>query len=350
MNLKNKKIRYLAGFKSASDLYRLVIPKDAMISQGYNADMSPQIRVHRDRFGNIMDVDHPEADIIVMARPLAKDTASIIKIITTKYNIPVIVDIDDDFETIPKGNKAAYLSIRNPTQPANVYWMDISLRYVAGITVTTRKLEERYFPVAPTYRVRNYILDSCLDTNITKNDERWGWTGNIDVHPRDVASLGNSVRKLTDDGFKFCHVGTGRRKLCKLLEMEQDEVLSLDKSLPFHTYLQYMGNMKVGVVPLEPLPFNDYKSNLKGLEFASMGTPVVASPADAYIEYAQSNGVLLARDANEWYDRVKRLLTDEVYYKEMQAMHREAASQWTINRNVQRWVDIITEVYNNWHS
>lgn len=340
MNIKKKKIVFLNSFKSASDLYRLVMPYNHLIEAGYSAMFTNSIDVKYDRYGNISSVIVPDDwDLIVVARPLNRIVAQILKQVKLLSDVPIVCDIDDDFEEIPRGNKARYLSARNPSQDTNIYWLDMALQYIDMITVTTRKLEERYSQTHKTVRIRNCVLDENFTQDIEKNHERFGWTGNLFFHPTDALSLGDSVRKLTEDGFTFCHVGEGRNRLSKQIGLDTGQFLSMDKSIPYVDYLRYMGNMRVGIAPLDPLPFNDYKSNLKGLENASMGTPCIASPSDAYVEYAEEGGVWLAHDEHEWYTSIKSLMTDDVLYKEVLEQQREVASQWKMTNNLWRWVE-----------
>ena len=80
-------------------------------------------------------------------------------------------------------------------------------------------------------------------------------------------------------------------------------------------YYQVYNNADISLVPLITNKFNSYKSNLKILESAYAGVPVIASRVDPYLDFPE-DCVMYVDNQREWYQHIK-LLTDFDYTREM---------------------------------
>lgn len=92
------------------------------------------------------------------------------------------------------------------------------------------------------------------------------------------------------------------------------------RGVPFEFYpaqLAYM-NFDIGLAPVTNTKFNRAKSNLKWLEYSSLGVPTVASKVYPYatsIEHGRTG--LLADTEEEWYDALTLLLRDAAMRRAM---------------------------------
>ena len=87
------------------------------------------------------------------------------------------------------------------------------------------------------------------------------------------------------------------------------------KFIPFVSFeemINEMGRNDLVLVPLEKTIFNNAKSNIKFIEAASQGVPVIASSVDEY-NAAIVSGVngWLCKDEFEWYDTLKSIILNE---------------------------------------
>lgn len=80
-------------------------------------------------------------------------------------------------------------------------------------------------------------------------------------------------------------------------------------------YYQVYNHADISIVPLIANKFNSYKSNLKILESAYAGVPVIASRVDPYLDFPE-DCVMYVDKQTEWYQHIK-LLTDFDYVREM---------------------------------
>jgi hypothetical protein len=82
------------------------------------------------------------------------------------------------------------------------------------------------------------------------------------------------------------------------------------KKLPMTPHQDYPGilTMDIGIVPLRVTPFNQAKSDIKGLEYAAAGVPFVAQRIDSYTELHESTGVgRIAKNPKEWVKHLTAL-------------------------------------------
>jgi glycosyltransferase involved in cell wall biosynthesis len=94
----------------------------------------------------------------------------------------------------------------------------------------------------------------------------------------------------------------------------------------------------IGLAPLADLPFNRAKSELKCVEYAARGIPVVASDSEPYREFVR-DGVtgFLVRSPEEWGQRIGELADDEAMRAEMGAAARKVAERWTVQEHWGEW-------------
>ncbi|MFT4271267.1 MAG: glycosyltransferase [Pantoea sp.] len=86
----------------------------------------------------------------------------------------------------------------------------------------------------------------------------------------------------------------------------------------FEEMMQEIGKNDLVLVPLEKTIFNHAKSNIKFIEAASQGVPVIASKVDEY-EAAIESGVngWLCDTEHQWYETLKAIILDEVNLKKV---------------------------------
>jgi hypothetical protein len=108
---------------------------------------------------------------------------------------------------------------------------------------------------------------------------------------------------------------------------------------PIDEYAAEMAHMDVGIVPLADSVFNQAKSALKGLEYAAIGLPYVASPTLPY-QMAHKEGLngFLARKPAEWVAYLSKLLGNAEFRVQTGMRNKEMMSTLTIEAQVGRWI------------
>jgi hypothetical protein len=88
-------------------------------------------------------------------------------------------------------------------------------------------------------------------------------------------------------------------------------------------------------------PFNQSKSYLKGLEYAALGLPFIASPTQEYLRLSEHAG-LIATHKHDWQRHLKRLLTSESLRDEERLRGLAFARTNTYENHAQEWWDAWT--------
>jgi len=329
-------------------LYRLIHACRTLIAQGAEADYvvdddpperQLQAQWYRDEDGvdHVMDVVPPEADVVVLQRPLASKFRSAIPALQAK-GVRVVVEIDDDFEHISPRNISWKAVQPNLSPGRNRAHLAHACELADLVTVSTPALADVYGRHGRVVVVPNCVPESYLLLRQDPHDDVYiGWSGSTETHPDDLQVCGNGIaRAVAATGAKVAIVGTGKG-VRRNLGLAETPLASGWRTLL--DYPEALAQFDVGIVPLELSPFNEAKSWLKGLEMAAVGVPFVASPTQQYRALTAMGAGLLAESPRQWEGIVKRLVRDEGWRAEMAQQGRAVAERWTIEGNVERWTD-----------
>jgi len=296
--------------------YRMIWPAEALIAEGYDitymkpgtsdANLMTTATQGRDGIEHIVDVEHPGCDIIVLQRPLHYQLLECIPLLQAK-GVQVVVELDDDFENIHPRNIAWSMSHPNMSPERNWRFLKQACSLADRMVVSTPALQ-RYklgAVVVPNFVPRWYTelpVDNRPDTPTV------GWSGSTETHPQDLQEVGNSVARLMRDGWDLKIVGTGKGVARAFGIREDTDMHNGLGWVDLDTYPVEMQRMSVGMVPLQSSPFNQAKSWLKGLEWASLGVPFVASPTQQYIKLSDKYGIgTISLKAKHWYSHVNNM-------------------------------------------
>jgi hypothetical protein len=280
------------------------------------------------------------ADTIVLNRPLDPGIAEQVRLWVADGR-RVIVDMDDDFDAVVPGHRihgryttehlhkaCAAASVVTCTTPALV----AKYGYGHGELLRNR-IPESYLSVTRRSRVD-------LDGRPTMDDGLWvGWYGSLGSHPNDPAAAGGGVGRAMNGvpGAQFVFAGPEKDavRLGAILELQRDV-----RPLGFfsmHGLIQVIAEFDIGIVPLEQSPFNDAKSALKGLEFAAVGVPVLASPTPEYQAAEIQGGCVTAATPSDWRDTLELWLNHPDARAERAQHGRAWAAGNTIEQHADEW-------------
>ncbi|EUK17586.1 glycosyltransferase [Commensalibacter papalotli (ex Servin-Garciduenas et al. 2014)] len=97
----------------------------------------------------------------------------------------------------------------------------------------------------------------------------------------------------------------------------------------YERYLELLAQGDIAIAPLEPILFNDAKSNIKYLEASILGVPSVCSPRQAFSDViTDSENGFLANTSDEWKEKLLLLARD----KELRCSMAQQAYQSVISR------------------
>jgi glycosyltransferase involved in cell wall biosynthesis len=347
--------------------HRLIWPARALADQGADvtvvtAEDPPEAQLQA-QWGTLLDgtrvlvdVEVPDADVVVFQRPLQRTLVEAIPRLQDA-GVRVVVEIDDDFTAMSRRNVAWYscqpTAYEHPVTKAVMGGPDRNWHHLAHacriadlVTVSTPALAQRYGKHGRVRVVPNHIPASYLDVRPEPHDGVVvGWTGSVDTHPDDLQVTRGAVgRALRATGASFAVVGTGNG-VQRRLGLDQPVVAS--GWLPLDQYPHAVAQFDVGIVPLELSAFNEAKSALKGLEYAALGVPFVASPTEPYCTLDMTMIGRLAMRPRHWERELRWLIENPEARDESASRGREAVRErWTVEGNCEQWFDAWSGVVN----
>jgi hypothetical protein len=271
-----------------------------------------------------------DASTVVLNRPLDPGIAEQIRL-WREEGRRVVVDMDDCFDTVSANH---VIHGRYTTEH-----MHSACKAASLVTCSTPALAERY-GYGHAVVLRNRIPEARLSVVPDGNREPvpWiGWYGSMASHPDDPAVTGGGVGSaMLGTGAEFTFIGPKDEapKLASVLGVEQVNALGF---YSMRTLPRVVAEFDIGIVPLEPSPFNEAKSALKGLEMAALGVPVIASPTSEYKRMAGDGACLIAATPGAWEGLTRLLLTSRTARRRQAERGYEWAMTQTYERHADDW-------------
>jgi glycosyltransferase involved in cell wall biosynthesis len=160
--------------------------------------------------------------------------------------------------------------------------------------------------------------------------------------------MGNAVRDLVDQGYKFRVVG-GRSKVPEALKLREDPDIVPPVGSE-HWERTVVDALDVSVCPLEASAFNTAKSRLKAIEAMAGGLAWIGSPREEYRRANKESGAgFLAETPKQWITYVKMLMDNESLRHEQGEMGRAYMRDQTYQANAWRWWEAWTDAYKIQH-
>jgi glycosyltransferase involved in cell wall biosynthesis len=299
---------------------------------------------------HVVGVKDPGCDVLVLQRPASRILAETIPYLQ-RHGVAVVVEFDDDFETIDPRNSAwrAYAPHLNPEQ--NHVWAKLCSQLADYVTVSTPRLLKRYGKRGMHALLPNYVPEAYLDVKpdpeLRRDHIVVGWAGNSRTHPGDLEVMSQAPFTAMEShsgptsGFR----AIGDEKIlhrCGFKGPDEEWGVELAHGVALADYPALLASLDVGLSPLADTRFNGSKSWLKGLEMAAVGVPFVASPTQQYRELAKLGAGDLVTTTTpsrtSWTRAILKLIEDGVYRERRASEGREAAAGLTIEGHAEAWV------------
>lgn len=305
------KVLALAADEGGCGFYRMRAPAAELTKLGIDVTVTDGIdaQASMDREGMVTVSEvRTDADLIIFQRPLDNSMTAVIKQ-AKRQGIATLVELDDDFDSVHKDN-IAYDKVTGQKALGN-QWLTEAAKIADHVTVSTPQLT-KYARHGRFSILRNCVPQSIFDTPLDKSEQEWpriGWTGTVQTHPNDLQETKRAVAEiLRDNGLPFNVIGDGAHVAANLGLDKGTNVFAtgwVELDLYYHNIARFLD---IGIVPLELSPFNQAKSALKGLEYAALGIPFVASPTREY-ERLEAYGIgKTAKTPGEWRKHLQRMI------------------------------------------
>jgi len=244
----------------------------------------------------------------------------------------VIVDVDDFHYGLDAENVAYHATNPYSNPVNNRAYYEMGIRAADTVTVSTAFLADFYSRRARDVRLLRNGLDVERFTPVQQPEKPvLGWVGATWWRSGDIEILAPWLPRLAEEEkLSVHHAGhiPGDPKHFAVRAGLRRVTTQIMK--PITEYPELLTKFHIGLVPLARKPFNEAKSNLKGLEYAAAGIPFIATPTEEYRLLAASGVGRLAETEDEWVDHVKELLDPGVRQAEAERQRRIVAEKWQI--------------------
>ena len=344
-----RRVVFLVGIEGAPLRYRARLPAEALGLLGVHTD----VRHYR-------DPDLPTlcegADAVVSYRVPA--TVQVLDLLAAcrERGTPVLCDLDDLIFDPELAAEIPALSILAPDEAA--LWMEGVRRYRTTMEAcdafigSTEGLCRHAEDVVglPAELFANGVgirlakaADSALGRPRRPGPLRIGYLSGTDTHDHDWAYVEPVVADVLDDLPEVELWLGGLVTPSAALDRFGPRVRRLPL-LPWLELPAVVRDLDVNLAPLAPgSRFNEAKSAIKWLEAALTATPTVASATGPFREAIDHgrNG-LLATDADEWRDGLRRLLSDDLLRGAVgRRARRDALVRWSPHVQAGRYLEIL---------
>lgn len=268
---------------------------------------------HKGLFG-VADWDgknHFDCEIIYMQRVMFEDVAD--RILEAQANGQIIInDLDDWYWGLDPSNGAWVGSHpkNNPVENINHYKRTLAASTL--VTVSTPYLAERIsrWVSRPIVLIPNFVdVKKFPIREQSDNVPIVGWVGSTGHRSGDLEILKGILEPFVASGkIRLHHSGhlDHAASFASGVGVPEELVSTLPMAAP--SEYQNLFQFDIGLVPLSSKPFNQAKSAIKGLEYASAGIPFVASNSLAYSDL-KTNGIgMVASKPKQWISSLNSLI------------------------------------------
>ena len=315
-------IQYFAEAQGPCEWYRCSTPGRALARRGYAVAVDENV--------TIAGLD--AADVIVFSRRHDKNIGEMIRYCKERGKLTVF-ELDDDLWNVHPDSPSAQHYPR-PVMSA----IETGLRESDLVTTTTAHLARRLRPFNRTVRVLPNMLPDdywSFAEPREQSDDRIviGWAG-TNTHLPDLKLLSGVIEQVLD-AYPFVEFAWSGMSEVPFRDHVRARPIP---PVPIEHYPELLANFHIGLAPLVDNTFNQAKSDLKFLEYARLGIPVIASRTESY-EHSVEHGVngLLARNAKDWLKCLNRLIRDVGLRRTMGANAQEWAETRMMSTNVGLW-------------
>lgn len=293
-----------------------------------------QLAGHDTRAFTVLEGDVPE-DVDVVVGQLMYDeprTGPWRELAQRPGRRPVLIlEIDDDLWNVHRTNFSAMV-IRTPEVLAR---LEENIRLADAVTVTTPHLGE----FVKRFNPNVFVLPNCIDLNLITHQRpkaqrlTVGWAGGSS-HANDFASMNSSLRQFLrrHPEVDMHFVGQDYRRVVNLPNTRWSQW-----NTNLVDYLHTL-DFDIGVAPLAYHRFNKSKSDIKVLEYAALGIPVVASDFGPYAEsVVHGETGFLVKRPHEWGHYLGLLAEDAALRERMGINAKLWATGRTVQGNIGQW-------------
>lgn len=260
----------------------------------------------------------------------------------THFGKKLIIDCDDNFLEVDKGNPARKKQGRGKLSRENKRaMMATNFSFADALTVSTvplKKKLQKHIRDVHNIDIPVFVIPNCNDVNDWKYEKVQGkgvvigYSGGLS-HNDDLDMVLPAIKiimnKYKDVGFQLMgqmDIDRAKKIFGKWPQKIRNRIILMNATKTQPEYPAYLAEQpwNIGIAPLIDSPFNECKSSIKFFEYSMYKIPVVASRIYPY--YKDIYGIpviqdeetgLLCDTVEDWVTNLSRLIEDEELRKKL---------------------------------
>lgn len=249
-------------------------------------------------------------DLIVFCR-YSGANAPIVTAWAKKKNVPCVFHIDDDLLNIPIELGEKKFKVHNA--PERLEAIRHLLSQSDLVYCSTRPLREslaEYGFAAPLMNGEMNASAIPLSPARLRSVQKIGHMG-FD-HEADLRMVAPAIASYLQEFPEVAFEMLGSIPIPEELDQFADRITIMPPVRGYRDFLTAFDAREwdIGICPLLPTEFNSRKSNLKWLEYTSVGAAVIASGGTIYDDCCSEGCGILASSNEEWLSALRRLTSD----------------------------------------
>lgn len=327
--------------------HRLIWPATLLGEQGYDVTvvMPGQRALHLELRGDEpVAIKMPEdCDVAVFQRVTNRYMAKAIPLIR-RQGIAVVVDIDDDLNSIDPRNPAWHaLHPRNEGhigangQISHHSWHHLTeaCREATLVTVSALALLDRYARHGRGHVIHNHLPEHYYGIG-HEDSPVIGWPAALNSHPGDPDAVGNALARMVNVRGADFIVSTIPDGVGRAFGLSDDP--PGERGLTsIYEWPQVINRIGVGICPLASTVFNQSKSWLKPLELSALGIPWIGSQLPEYQRLHDYGCGLIAANPKQWFRHLRDLTGSEDMRAEYAGKGRLVAEEFRLRSNTWKY-------------
>lgn len=287
----------------------------------------------------------------------------------THFKKKLVMDIDDYFLEVDKGNPARKKQNRNKLDRTNKRAMLATiLSFSDAITVSTlplkEKLEKHFTEVhgtcPPIFVVPNFNdVGDWKFEKVKENGIVIGYSGGLS-HNDDLEMILPAIKEILEKYPTVCFQLLGQMNLVKAKKVfgtwkkqirNRIMLLNATKTQPEYPFHLSQQPWSIGICPLIESEFNECKSHIKWMEYSMYKIPTIASKVYPYYKDVlgiptiedRETGLLVEKDG--WVKALSELIENESLRKELgENAYKAVVKNWQYKDNREKILDVVKKI------
>ncbi len=249
----------------------------------------------------IKEDDVKDVDFILFNRLIPNTKVETLIAWREKYGFKMICDMDDHWRL--GKDHVLYLNYQKHDISGMI---ELFIKHSDLVFVTHERLLFEIIPINRNCHILpNAIpkIDQFLVNKVPSDDIRLFWAGGV-THRKDLELIERPMQLIKGSKFIIAGYDKNDSEWKQIANMFNNYGTTLIESAPVNQYYQSYSLCDIALAPLLSTTFNRFKSNLKVLEAANIGAPIIVSQVHPYLD-------LPVIYADNWYKQMTSLIKSE---------------------------------------